>query len=212
MMTTFQQENSHDLHYDGLQSRTRRCNGDIAFIASVMPIAESCETLINQSVQTNLHRYQPKCPNKSPSLSTEVSKQRTTVLARYALNFVLKSFLMMVLLTVRWRGMILPLLNDRRNCVKSTNNVKLVAYEYGSESLEIYRLKGIIDGLVVGKEMEKAENVREKAEQEKKKAEKEREKTEKENGKIDKENMLERMIKMEEMFICLTKQLTQVKY
>ncbi|KAK1415114.1 hypothetical protein QVD17_30885 [Tagetes erecta] len=65
------------------------------------------------------------------------------------------------------------------------------SYEYGSESLEIQRLKGIIEGLVAEKEMEKAEKEREKAEKEKEKAEKEREKVEKEKEKIDKENMLE---------------------
>ncbi|KAK1410918.1 hypothetical protein QVD17_37460 [Tagetes erecta] len=81
------------------------------------------------------------------------------------------------------------------------------SYEYGSESLEIQRLKGIIEGLMAEKEMEKAEKEREKAEKEKEKAEKEREKVEKEKEKIDKENMLERMMKMEAMLKSLTKQL-----
>ncbi|KAK1424862.1 hypothetical protein QVD17_20202 [Tagetes erecta] len=81
------------------------------------------------------------------------------------------------------------------------------SYEYGSESLEIQRLKGIIEGLMTEKEMEKAEKERENAEKEMEKAEKEREKVEKEKEKIDKENMLKRMMKMEAMLKSLTKQL-----
>ncbi|KAK1409898.1 hypothetical protein QVD17_36427 [Tagetes erecta] len=59
---------------------------------------------------------------------------------------------------------------------------KLRRYIVVEAVYQIQRLKGIIEGLVAEKEMEKAEKEREKAEKQKEKAEKEREKAEKEKS------------------------------
>ncbi|KAK1418580.1 hypothetical protein QVD17_20388 [Tagetes erecta] len=96
-------------------------------------------------------------------------------------------------------------------CIPSTE-CSSTSYEYGSESLEIQRLKGIIDGLVAEKEMEKAEKERERQKKKRRKLRKREKKAKKEKENIDKENMLERMMKMKAMLKSLTKQLPQVKY